>query len=483
MALLVVVDQALLQPLLIRLDRYAPAINLSGRQRMLSQKLTKAALALERGSSAVAFEDSRIELHETLHQWKSAHVALREGDQRHGIHRIQSPAIERQWNLLIPHYQAMSAAAQDLIDGRQLNPNTGAEVQEIVSHEAAFLVAMDQIVKLMEKEAASEVQRLRILALVIAATIVTLLIGLGWFVIRPATRTIRRQVDQLESRVAERTAELAAAIESLSREVVERENTELKNQRLAAQLAHADRVESIGHLAAGLAHELNHPLGAITNYAEACDVLLGHNDQELDRKKLTNFVIQIRQVALRAGQIVRRMRNFVQPNDVAATEIDLRVLVEEIVDLCRPEIDRAQVYLVTELVEQPAVVFVDAIQIQQVLVNLVQNALQAMQDIPVDKRRLTIRSLLVVDSVQIDVVDTGPGFGTADPDAIFEPFQTTKSEGLGIGLSICRSIIENHHGTISAKLNSDQGATVSFILPLAPPHAACLAIQSDCLCG
>ncbi|MDZ4659707.1 MAG: ATP-binding protein [Bythopirellula sp.] len=480
-ALLIVVDQAILQPLLIRLDRYAPAINLSGRQRMLSQKLTKAALALERHSSEKKRAESRNELQETLAQWTSAHTALREGDEQRGIYQIQSAKINEQWKLLEPHYVAMSAAAQELIDERP-SSNKDSAVEIMVTHEGGFLAAMDRIVKLMEGEAAREVQQLRALALAIAAMIVTLLIGLGWFVIRPATRTIRRQVDQLESRVAERTAELATTLHSLQHEIDEREKVEAKNQRLATQLAHADRVESIGHLAVGLAHELNHPLGAIANYAEACDVILGRVERETDHTKLWSFVVQIRQAALRAGQIVRRMRNFVQPNAAATTDVDLRGLIDEIIALCRPEIERSQTTLSTELEPRKTIVSVDAIQIQQVLVNLVQNALQSMLGVPAAQRRLLIRTMVVADLVQIDVVDSGPGFQSLDPDIIFEPFHTTKTDGLGMGLSICRSIVENHRGTIWAKSSAQQGAIVSFTLPLASVHAASFAQQSDSVC-
>ncbi len=481
-AALVMVDQAIVQPLLIRLDRYAPAINLAGRQRMLSQKLTKAALASDRSSSPESLAAARTELGETLVQWTTAHDVLRIGDANSGVERLQSAAIDEQWKLLNPHFDAMSAAAKQMISHQaenELSLAGNAKVETIVAHESRYLAAMDQIVKLMEQEAAREVQQLRMLALAIAAMIVALLVALGWFVVRPATRTIRRQVDQLESRVVERTAELATTLTSLQHEIAEREKVEANNQRLATQLAHADRVESLGHLAIGLAHELNHPLGAIANYAEACDVILGRADQVPDHTKLWSFIVQIRQASLRAGQIVRRMRNFVQPNASAVAEIDLRTLIDEITALCRPEIDRQQVSLIAEPNPRKTVVLVDAIQIQQVLVNLVQNALQSMRETPADQRRLLIRTNVVADLVQIDMADSGPGFQAADPDIIFEPFHTSKPDGLGMGLSICRSIVENHHGTIWAKNLTPEGAVVSFTLPLASPHAARLALQSD----
>ena len=154
-ALLMVIDQAVVQPLLVRLDAYAPAINLSGRQRMLSQKLTKAALALQASDDETARSARRAELRDTLDQWSRAHDALLHGDAAIGIRKIDSPEIAAQWKLLQPHFDAMCAAASRLIDPAELRTEietpTAQAVGEIVAHEAAFLTAMDRIVKLMEE--------------------------------------------------------------------------------------------------------------------------------------------------------------------------------------------------------------------------------------------------------------------------------------------------------------------------------------------
>lgn len=478
-ACLIVVDQAVIQPLLVRLDRFAPVINLSGRQRMLSQKLTKSALTLERAATESGREASRRELESTLNQWTHSHVALQNGAPHQGIQQILSPQILAQWEEIGPHFEAMSAAAAQLIDSQSVVDPVAVEA--IVRHESQFLMIMDHTVKLMESEAAREVRQLRALALGIAATIVALILGLGWFVVRPATRTIGAQVDELESRVEERTAELATALSELQNEVSEREKVESKNQQLAAQLAHADRVESIGHLAVGLAHELNHPLGTIANYAEACDVML-NRDEDLHRSKLSSFITQIRDASLRAGKIVRRMRNFVQPNASETRETNVRSLIDEIVALCRPEIEQYQVVVTTELDSDPLWINVDPIQIQQVLVNLVQNAIQAMITTSADKRGITITVAVVADEIRIEVADTGPGFNADDAEHFFAPFTSTKSDGIGVGLSICRSIIENHHGTIWAESGPNGGAVVSFMLPLSPPYVAHRSSQTYSIC-
>jgi two-component system sensor kinase FixL len=482
-ALLIVVDQAVVQPLLIRLDRFAPAINLAGRQRMLSQRLTKAALITDRATSEQAIAAAREELQTTLAQWSAAHEQLRHDVAARNFQRISSPAIRVGWKELQPHYDTMVVAAEQVSksNGFPLTAAQKTAVAEIVEHEAQFLTAMDSIVKLMESEANREVQYLRASALGIAATIVGLIVGLGWFVVRPATHAIRAQVDDLETRVQERTAALATTLDNLKFEIVEREKAESKNQRLAAQLAHADRVESIGHLTVGLAHELNHPLATIANYAEACNVLL-NREEHPSRPKLANFVTQIRDESLHAGKIVRRMRNFVQPHTSEISESDVRDLIDEIVALCLPELERCQVSVQTQFHPAPLRVNVDAIQIQQVLVNLVQNAIQSMANIPADQRAIIIRTTCDKDQIRVDVTDTGTGFNASDTEQIFSPFTTTKADGLGVGLSICRSIIENHHGTIWAESSLPRGAVVSFTLPLASPHDIPKPRQTYSLC-
>jgi two-component system sensor kinase FixL len=468
-AALVAADQAVIQPLLVRMNVFAPVINLAGRQRMLSQKLAKAALAMHATQDTVLQDQRRTELDGALDEWSTAHAALRGGSVKLNIPRIQSPDIDDAWSQLDPHFTAMHAAATVLLGGDA--DGAADAVASLVDHEAPFLVSMERIAALMEGEAAAELGRLRALAMGIAATILGLIVALGAFVVRPATAAIRQQVDELESRVKQRTRELNDALQSLRSETERREQTEYRNRSLAAELAHADRVESLGRLASGLAHELNQPLGAIANYAEACQVTLAGKSDERVAPQLRDHLHQINQAALRAGAIIRRIRNFVRPGMGNAAPVDMGALIGEVVDLCRAEAARSEIEIAVHLPVEPALVHADAIQIQQVLVNLVQNALQAMSAASPQRRRLTIGMATAHDSVQVDVTDSGPGLAGADAQALFKPFHTTKSDGLGIGLSICRSIIEHHQGTIWAKSLPSEGAQFSFILPLAAAHA------------
>lgn len=482
---LVVVDQAIVQPMLVRVNAFAPAINVAGRQRMLSQRLTKAALALREAKENATRERRIDELRASLAQWMAEHDALVGGDATLGIRAIRTDGLDTEWRKLEPHYAAMVAAAREIVDAGAGTESLGAiseATTQLVQHEAQFLPTMDRIVKLMEDEAARAVFQLRAFALSIAALVIALLVGLGWFVVRPATRMIRSQVDELETRVAERTAELAAALASLQREVHEREEAELKNQRLAAQLTHAERVSTMGHLTAGLAHELNQPLAAITNYTEACEVLLDGEAPSPRVGQVQELVVKAKRSAMRAGQIVRRMRNFVRPNAAVQGRVAINALVEEIVELCRTEVAAGNAELRFQLQASVDEVLADAIQIQQVMVNLVQNALQAMAAAGSRERAITVRTSNAGDRVRIDVVDTGPGFPSADAEFAFAPFQSTKQDGLGIGLSICRSIVENHRGKIWCESPTDGGGQVSFTLPLTAEHVRRFRIQPDCLC-
>lgn len=482
---LVVVDQAIVQPMLVRVNAFAPAINVAGRQRMLSQRLTKAALALREAQERTTRERRIEELRTSLAQWMTEHDALVEGDATLGFQAIRTSELAAEWQKLDPHYMAMVAASREIVEAGDstVSRNVANEATtKLVQHEAQFLPTMDRIVKQMEDEAARVVFQLRAFALAIATLVIALLVGLGWFVVRPATRTIRSQVDELETRVAQRTAELAAAVESLQREVHEREAVELKNQRLSAELMHAERVSTMGHLTAGLAHELNQPLAAITNYTEACEVLLQGEMSSRQLGRVQELVGKAKRSAMRAGQIVRRMRNFVRPNAALQDRVAINALVGEIVELCRTEVASAGTELTFQLEARCDEVLADGIQIQQVLVNLVQNALQALVAAASRERRITVRTSNCDDQVRIDVVDTGPGFPAADPEFAFAPFHSTKPDGLGIGLSICRSIVENHRGKIWTESPPEGGAQVAFTLPLAAEHVRRFRSQPDCLC-
>lgn len=485
---LIALDQIAIQPFVSRLSKFAPAINVAGRQRMLSQKLTKAALALQISNDEAQRRARLAELSETLDQWSNAHDALRYGSSEIGVCRIQTSDIEREWQLLEPHFQAIRSAALAIVRSPHDigSDRWKSDTAKVVAHEPAFLAAMDRIVKLMENEAAGAIFGLRLCAWGIAAAVVGLVVALGWIVIRPATRTIRRQVDELENRVADRTKALSLALESLQREITNLEAAEFKNQRLAAELAHAARVTTLGHFAAGLAHELNQPLATVVNYLEACDVELDQHPNADWSVRLRKNLARGKNAAIRAGRILGRMRNFVRPDLPSAAQIEIDTLIREVVEFCQVDLDHAGVTLTLDLTDEHAVVCVDPIQIQQVLVNLVQNALHAVRQCPADERSIIIRASTSNDSIQIAVVDSGPGFEGPDLESIFTPFNTTKPDGLGIGLSICREIVEQHGGAIWPEAAPGRGACVSFTLPRVinlESNVGNTRMSTECVCG
>jgi len=251
-AVLVVADQAIVQPLLVHMNSYAPAINLAGRQRMLSQRLAKSALALEVSADEASRERYREELRTTLAQWSAAHSALRRGDSQLGLPKLDSAQFNNAWTELEPHFAAMFTAGIELAEMKEnsASRDTAHTVSIIVDHEAAFLPVMERIVLLLQKDADQQVARLRVVAISIAATIIALLLGLGWHVVRPANRAIRGQVDRLESQVASRTRQLSLANDSLRHEIFEQQEAESKNRTLAAQLAHAARISTMGQFTA-----------------------------------------------------------------------------------------------------------------------------------------------------------------------------------------------------------------------------------------
>ena len=394
--------------------------------------------------------------------------------------KLDSPEFHQAWAELQPHFEAMFAAGKCLTDDGDLTASANA-VSTIVGHEEEYLLSMEKIVALLQQEADRQVALLRGIALSIAVAFIVLLLVMGWYVVRPATRAIRGQVERLESQVAFRTRQLAQINDSLRREILERQEAEVKTRLLAAQLSHSARVSTMGHLAAALAHEINQPLAAIVNYAETCELDLAGTIHS-SGSKLRQQIEYIRQTALRAGQIVRRIRNFVRPHlDAAPVEADLNALVADVVEFCRVEAEQAEVQIILVPCENKVIVSVDPIQIQQVLVNLMQNAFQAMMVCQPPRRRMQITTRLSGAHALVSVRDSGPGI-SIDPDSLFAPFSTTKSDGLGIGLSICRTIVENHHGQIRVDTSDASGTSICLSLPSLQEHDAGQSKIADCVC-
>jgi len=248
-------------------------------------------------------------------------------------------------------------------------------------------------------------------------------------------------------------------------DVTERERAQAQLRQRQAELAHVSRLSTMGEMASTLAHEINQPLSAIANYAQACLQAMNSGRDATDevREDVTHIAAQ----AERAGQIVRRTRGFVRKDDSQRRRVDIADLVREAADLAEIETREHGVALRLELDGVPHPVLADAVQIEQVILNLVRNALESMKHQQKDRRRLSIRTSFARDGcVEVAVCDSGAALPADKMGRLFEPYFTTKPEGMGMGLPISRSIVEAHRGRLWASGNPDRGMTFRFTLPV-----------------
>jgi PAS domain S-box-containing protein len=245
---------------------------------------------------------------------------------------------------------------------------------------------------------------------------------------------------------------------------------ELELQSTRTELAHVMRVTSLGELTASIAHEVNQPLGAVVANAEAC---LGWLDRESpDLNEAHAAIERIVRDGHRAGEVIRRVRALIKRTDTQMAPLDVNEIVSEAMNIVEHELLHHRVSQRMELSSDLPVVLGDRIQLQQVLLNLIINGIEAMQPITDRRRELVIRSERdETQQVHVIVMDCGIGLSAESAHRIFDAFITTKSSGMGMGLSICRSIIQAHGGRIWASTNEPFGAAVQFTLPPHRPEA------------
>jgi C4-dicarboxylate-specific signal transduction histidine kinase len=279
-----------------------------------------------------------------------------------------------------------------------------------------------------------------------------------------AETAVRRLNHELERRVMERTADLERANRALQKQIAERQRAEQAARQHQAELTHVLRLSTMGEMAAGLAHEINQPLAAIVNYAHGCNRRLRANPTDVDA--VMPVIDDIAAEALRAGEIIRRLRSLVRKETPYQDWIDLAEVAGDILRLIEP--DATQHGVTTRLDAEPDLpcVLADRIQIEQVILNLLRNAIDAMADVPGQRDLFVAIVRAGAAAVEISVRDSGHGMAAADMDRIFEPFFSTKPTGLGMGLSISRTIIEIHQGRLSVAANADRGVTFRVTLPV-----------------
>jgi PAS domain S-box-containing protein len=249
-------------------------------------------------------------------------------------------------------------------------------------------------------------------------------------------------------------------------DISKRKYQEQQDKEHLNQLAHVTRLGLMGEMASGIAHEVNQPLTAIATYTQASLNLMKAECPNLD--KLAEIVYKTQQQALRAGQIIRRMREFVKSNTRQVSEVDLNELIQNAVSLCLPDLKLGNIVLSLELQDSLPFVNVDTLQIEQVIINLIRNSADALgSDFENQQKKISIDTLLTLnEGIEVRVKDNGPGITEDQQQHILMPFYTTKTEGMGMGLSICGSIIEAHQGYLKFNSKVGKGTTFYFTLPL-----------------
>jgi two-component system sensor kinase FixL len=255
------------------------------------------------------------------------------------------------------------------------------------------------------------------------------------------------------------------------RDLTERQLTENRLQELQTELLHVSRLTDVGQMASALAHELNQPLAAIANYVQAARRLLQAGDSPVP-PKVTDAMDKAVAQAARAGEIIRHLRGFISKGDSEHRMEDLNKVVEEATALGLVGAKESGVSVRWALHREPLPVIIDKVQIQQVVFNLVRNSIEAMAEHPLPHDLLVSTGLSEEGMAEVSVSDTGPGLAVQVQAQLFQPFITTKEKGMGLGLSICRSIVDAHGGRMWATPNVDRGVTFRFTLPLAGPDAA-----------
>ena len=259
-------------------------------------------------------------------------------------------------------------------------------------------------------------------------------------------------------------------VRGIVQDVTAQHVSDLERDLLRWELAHASRVSTMGQLASSMAHELNQPLGAILRNAEAAAVLLEAESPDL--QELREITEDIRRDDLRAGAVISRLRALLERHTLETNRVEVTDLVDDVMALLRTEAIARGVRLAIELDHGDAAVRGDPVHLQQVLLNLVMNALDAASRGKGDRFVLVQCRLRKDRMLEVSVADSGPGVSTDEADRIFEPFYTTKSSGMGLGLSICRTIVEAHDGTIWLEGGAESGAVFRFTLPALSGRAA-----------
>ena len=251
-------------------------------------------------------------------------------------------------------------------------------------------------------------------------------------------------------------------------DITEQKRAREQARQQEERLQQSSRLITMGEMASTLAHELNQPLAAIASYNSGCINRL-HDAQPIDRRELLDIHERIARQARRAGEIIRRVHAFVRRSEPKLEPLDLNAVIRDAVGLIEADARKRQMQLRVELSTPLPEVEADAVMIEQIVVNLVRNAMDSMRDTPPPERTVAVRTAREGRFVTVTVADRGAGIPAETAARLFEPFFTTKSEGMGMGLNICRSIAELHHGRLGFETRPGGGTIFTLSLPLDAP--------------
>ncbi len=282
-----------------------------------------------------------------------------------------------------------------------------------------------------------------------------------------AQEAMQRANEALEVAVMQRTATLEQTVARLEHEMTERAQAQETARQRLEELAHVARQVTMGELASGLAHEINQPLAAIVNYARG--VIRRLDSDNIDRITLRETSVEIAQQGERAGEIIRRMKDFLRRREPNRQPNDLNNLIRETAGFVHSDVIQFGITLQFDLHEPLPIVLVDSVQIQQVVLNLLKNAIQAIATTHGAEKTITVRTTGPGPdhTCVVTVRDTGPGLPEGKIETMFQPFISTRPDGLGLGLSISRSIIEAHSGRLWGE-STAHGAVFHFTIPIPP---------------
>jgi len=247
-------------------------------------------------------------------------------------------------------------------------------------------------------------------------------------------------------------------------DITEKRKIEEKEKQRVLELAHVSRLSTMGEMATQIAHELNQPLSAITTYSDACLYMLKSMPEE--NSDLLSALCGIKHQAQRSGDIIRGLRNFVSKGELQTSTTDINTLVHSVINLAMTELRNNKVDVKFSLDETLPLIITEKILIEQVILNLVRNAIDSMVEANSVRREIHIHTLMNKENIiEVRIKDTGPGLEADQIENIFNTFVTTKPQGIGMGLPISRTIIEAHEGKLFAESGKNTGACFVFTLP------------------